>query len=136
MRLSGLMLTAALIAIAGCSSSLGITDPRVIETNLLGTWFQSPVAPEQGGTNIDLTVSDTTVTGTGHWFGEAISGGNIVVTGVIDGAQIKLDLAEDNGTTLHFTGHMLNANLLSGEFVGDGAPVAASYRRQDPPQVQ
>jgi len=136
MRLSRLMLAAALMAGAGCSSSLGITDPRVIEANLLGFWFQSPTHSHGGGTNVNHAVSDTTITGTGHWFGEAISGGNIVVTGVIDGAQIKLQLAEDNGTTLHFTGHMLSANLISGEFVSDSAPVAVNYRRSDPAQTQ
>ena len=136
MRLSRLMLVAALTASAGCSHSLGITDPRVIEANLLGFWFQSPTGSHDGGTNLNLVVSDTTITGTGHWFGEAISGGNIVVTGVVNGAQIKLQLAEDNGTTLHFTGHMLNDSLISGEFVGDGAPVAVDYRRSDPAQAE
>ncbi|MGH7646504.1 MAG: hypothetical protein ACREND_00185 [Gemmatimonadaceae bacterium] len=135
MRQFGLSLAVALLGVAGCSSSLGITSPRQIEADLVGEWFQS-AAPEGGGTNFRLGVSDTTVTGTGRWFGEAIPGGDIVVAGVINGSEIKLELAEDNGTTLHFAGHMLNDNLISGAFVGSGAPVAVEYRRQDAAQLE
>lgn len=132
MRQLGLLLSVALLGVAGCSGAGGITDPMEIEANLVGGWIQSPVQPERASTSINLLVNGATVTGAGHWFGEASNGGIINVTGAVVGAQIQLQLAEDNGTTLHFTGRMVNDNLLSGAFVGNGPTVAVSYGRQDP----
>ena len=132
MRQLGLLLSVALLGVAGCGSADGITDPREIEANLVGGWVQSPVQPERVSTSINLLVNGATVTGAGHWFGEASNGGSIDVTGAVVGALIQLQLAEDNGTTLHFTGSMVNDNLISGAFVGNGPAVAVKYSRQDP----
>lgn len=73
-------------------------------------------------------MNGTTVTGGGGWSGEAGTGGKLVVTGVIDGAQINLQLAEDNGTTLHYTGEMMTPELISGEFVDGLSHRAANYQ--------
>lgn len=52
-----------------------------------------------------------------------------MVTGAIDGAQINLQLAEDNGTTLHYTGEMMSGELISGEFVDGLSHRAANYHK-------
>lgn len=90
MRVSCLLLTPAILCGLACSSdSLGVTDQQQVEADLVGSWSQVVTAREEQQV-IELTVSDTIVTGVGHWSGEAIAGGNITVTGHITGSQVDL----------------------------------------------
>lgn len=127
MRQFRLLLTVAVLGVAGCTDSLGITSPRDIESNLGGLWIQS--TSSVGAGSIYLVVNGTTVNGVGTLTAEANRGGTVRVSGVIEGSQIKLDLAEDNGTTLHYSEQMMSNLLISGEYVGHGDPVAANYQK-------
>ena len=135
MRLSCLLLTPAILCGLACSSdSLGVTDQRQVEADLVGSWSQVVTAREEQQV-MELTVSDTIVTGVGHWSGEAITGGNITVTGHITGSQVDLVLSRDDNTILPFSGHLASKNSLVGNFIGVDHPVSAQFKRVgvDPP---
>lgn len=82
-----------------------------------------------------LSVNDTTVSGTGSWAYEAGPSGNLTVTGYINGAEIVLQIAQDDGTVYHFLATLASVNLLSGSLFTTSDPVVATFRRiqLDPP---
>ena len=130
MVLRTLILSTALLAVTACSSdNNGITDPVVIEQALVGTWLQSTIS-HGSGASFTLAVTDSLVQGSGRWFGEASPGGTLVVNGFVSGASVILDIAEDNGTTLHLTGRLLEPDVLTGALTGNGQRVTATFQRQ------
>jgi len=135
MRISGLSLAAVTFCALACSTdSLGVTDQREVEADLVGSWSQVVTAREEQQV-IDLTVNDTIVSGTGHWSGEAIAGGMITVSGHVTGSRIELILFRDDDTILPFSGHLASKNSLVGSFIGVDHPVSAQFTRVgvDPP---
>jgi hypothetical protein len=135
MRLSCLLLTPAILCGLACSSdSLGVTDQHQVEADLVGSWSQVVTAREDQQV-IELTVHDTVVSGVGHWFGEAIVGGNIIVTGHITGSQVDLVLSRDDNSSLRFSGHLASKNSLVGSSNLVDHAVPAQFKRVavDPP---
>ncbi|HEY7877722.1 MAG TPA: hypothetical protein VIC55_05835, partial [Gemmatimonadaceae bacterium] len=81
------------------------------------------------------SVRDTVVSGTGTWADEAGPSGNLTVTGFLRGSQIVLQIAQDDGETLHFNGTLTSIDVLGGSLFSTGDPVVATFERlqQDPP---
>ncbi|HSC30304.1 MAG TPA: hypothetical protein VLD17_01170 [Gemmatimonadaceae bacterium] len=130
MRPIGLLLALALIAVTACmSDNNGITDPAEIEQALVGTWLQSTIA-QGSGASFTLVVTDSLVRGSGRWFVEAGRGGTLSVNGFVSRASVVLDIAEDNGTTLHLQGRLLVPDILTGALTGNGKRVTATFQRQ------
>lgn len=128
-----------LAASAACSSKLDLTDPVVIATELRGTWSRTFDAP--GNSTVwQLSVRDSTITGSGTFAGEAGPSGTLsvagqIVTGQHSGPLVQIDFAQDNGPVGHFTGTLTGAETLYGSVwysatgLGIGDPVVATFRR-------
>lgn len=135
MRRSCLLLAPAILVALACSSSNpGITDPQQVEADLVGSWSQVVGAHEEQQV-IELTVSDTIVTGVGHYSGESIVGGSITVTGYITGSRIDLTLSRDDNSIFPFSGHLASKNSLTGNYIGVDHATPVQFKREgvDPP---
>lgn len=128
-----LMLAAAILGSVACGSSVG-PNSNVVASELPGTWSQNLDVPGSERVMM-LSVNDTTVSGTGSWADEAGPAGNLTVTGYINGAQIVLQIAQDDGIVYHFLATLTSINLLSGSLFTTSDPVGATFGRiqQDPP---
>ncbi len=127
-----LVFAAALVIAAGasaCGKSADITDPIVIARELGGTWSQVGLVPGSS-TVFTLTVSDTTITGTGTFALEAGASGPLTVSGVIAGTQVNFDIVTSLGLTEHFTGQLTATNVLTGSLRTNSDPVTATFHRQ------
>ena len=127
--MSRLRSTLAGIVVAALTTSCG-SDVASPGAQLNGQWMEVVSFPGVS-TTLQLSVADTTVTGTGNYTIEAGKPGTIVVSGVISGSQVRLDLARSDGATQHFQGSLVAPDLLSGiSFYQD--PISDSYRRVIP----
>jgi hypothetical protein len=107
----------ALVASVACSNSVDLADPNVIARELPGTW--SRIIAPGSSTVLQLSVHDSTITGTGTFAGEAGPSGTLVVTGRITttgdfGPFVNIDFAQSNGPIGHFTGRLKAADTLDG----------------------
>jgi hypothetical protein len=125
-----------LAASTACSNSVDLADPSVIAQELIGTW--SRIIAPGSSTVLQLTVHDSTITGTGTFAGEAGPSGTLVVTGRITtgdfGPFVNIDFTQSNGPIGHFTGTLTAANTLYGSVwytaTGFGSdPVPATFVR-------
>jgi hypothetical protein len=134
-----LVVALALVASAACSSSVDLTDPNVIAGELRGTWSRTFDAPGNS-TVLQLSVHDSTITGTGTFAGEVGPTGTLTVTGKIVtgqfGPSVNIDFVQSNGPVGHFTGTLRAADMLDGSVwyspttgLGVGDPIVATFRR-------
>ena len=114
---------------SACGKAADITNPNVIAHDLGGTWSQVGLVPGSS-TVFTLTVSDTTITGTGAFALEAGASGPLTVSGVIAGTQVKFDIVTRLGLTEHFTGQLTATNVLTGSLWTTSDPVSATFHRQ------
>jgi hypothetical protein len=131
----------ALVASSACTSPLDLSDPRVIAVELRGTWSRVFDAPGIS-TVLQLSVHDSTITGTGTFSAEAGPSGTLTVTGRIAtgqpaGTLVEIDFAQSDGFVGHFTGTLLSADSLYGSVWYTSAnltadPVPATFRRTFP----
>jgi hypothetical protein len=136
MRLSvrSILALPLLAALAACfSDSPGsLTDPHVIASDLRGTWSE-PFSFPGISTVFQLSVADTMVSGTGSYSIEAGRSGTLTVTGVISGADVKLDILRDNGDLAHFVGRLTAPTVLDGYITDPSAlqndPAPMEFRR-------
>ena len=132
-----LIIALALVSVA-CSSSLDLTDPRVIALELRGTWSRTFDAPGNS-TVFHLSVRDSTITGDGTFSDEVGPSGTLSVTGQIATGQpagtiVKIDFAQSDGFVGHFTGTLDGTDSLDGIVWYTSAtitadPVTATFRR-------
>ena len=114
-------------AVAACSSTL---DPAT----LAGTWSRLEQIPENSS-DMTLTTSGSSISGSGNWCGEALGCGTLSVTGSVMGGAIHLDIAYSNGRIEHFDGRIKAFTTLDGSVVGEAPgqppqlPYAATFRR-------
>ena len=91
-----LAIALSLVATVACSNSVDLADPNVIARELPGTW--SRIIAPGSSTVLQLTVHDSTITGTGTFAGEAGPSGTLVVTGRITtgdfGPFVTIDFAQ------------------------------------------
>lgn len=133
MHMRRLMLAVGLVAVAACSSS-DITNPNTIAADLRGMWTETGLVV--GSSRIFLLqVTGTTVTGEGSYSGEAGPVGSLTVTGSITGMLITLDIAQDNGVTVHVKARLASPRTLSGSQFIAGDSTAAMFQKlqSDPP---
>jgi hypothetical protein len=133
-----LVMALALVASTACSNSVDLSDPKVIAVELRGTWSRVFDAPGNS-TVLQLSVSASTITGTGTFAGEAGPSGTLTVTGQIAtgqpaGTLVEIDFAQSDGFVGHFTGTLDAADSLSGSVWYSSAtltadPVTATFRR-------
>jgi hypothetical protein len=122
----------SMLAACGSASSGALTDPRVIASDLRGTWSDTVSYPGIS-TILHLTVTDTIVSGSGTYTIEAGRPGTLTVAGVISGSQVKLDLQRDYGLLAHFTGSLSAPDLLGGHVTYESSlqsdPAPMGFRR-------
>jgi hypothetical protein len=129
MRCVKSVLLLALFAI-GCSDPVG---PR----NIVGKWDEDFSVPGNIF-EMDLTLTGSTISGSGDWCGEAGPCGIVTVTGTIVGNAVQLDLTSTPQfpipspmSTQHFDGRLTSPNSLRGS-ISAGTPVFTqnvSYHR-------
>src|ERR1700681_2919348 len=112
-----LLVAALTLAVStACSNSVDLADPKVIAQELPGTW--SRIIAPGSSTVLQLTVHDSTITGTGTFAGEAGPSGTLSVTGKITtdnfGPIVNIDFVQSNGPIGHFTGRLKAADTLDG----------------------
>jgi hypothetical protein len=127
----------SLVASVACSNSVDLADPNVIAQELRGTW--SRIIGPGSSTVLQLTVQDSTISGSGTFAGEAGPSGTLVVTGQITtidfGPFVNIDFTQSNGPIGHFTGRLTAANTLDGSVwytttgLGTGDPVPGTFVR-------
>ena len=132
-----LVVALTLAASTACSNSVDLADPNVIAQELPGTW--SRIIAPGSSTVLQLTVHDSTITGTGTFADEAGLSGTLVVTGRITtgdfGPFVNIDFTQSNGPIGHFTGGLTAANTLYGSVwytatgFGTGDPVPGTFVR-------
>ena len=132
-----LVVALTLAASAACSNSVDLTDPNVIAQELPGTW--SRIIAPGSSTVLQLTVHDSTITGTGTFAGEAGPSGTLSVTGKFAtgdfGPFVNIDFAQDNGPVGHFAGRLTAIDTLDGSVwytatgFGNSDPVPATFTR-------
>ena len=135
-----LVVVLTLAASTACSNSVDLADPNVIANELPGTW--SRIIAPGGSTVLQLTVHDSTITGTGTFAGEAGPSGTLSVSGTIAtgnfGPLVKIDSAQDNGPVGHFAGRLTTADTLDGSVwytatgFGNSDPIPATFTRTSP----
>jgi hypothetical protein len=129
MRLATSVLFLALAAV-GCSDSLG---PGTID----GMW--SHVSVPGSSLNMIVTVTGSSVSGTGTWFGEALGSGTTSVTGTVTGNKVHLVTTFDTGMIETFDGAFTSVNSLEGSAIDHTPggppqlPFAQSYHRTSDP---
>ena len=129
--------TLYIVLLAACSSD-GVTTPTPATLN--GTWHHVRAQNEPPGffRQFTLTVSGTTLTGSGTWSGEAGPQGTLTVTGSINGDSIHLDLlftvtipTPGQGFVQHFDGRLSSPTDLIGTITAEGTPAAAEHFTRD-----
>lgn len=148
-----LVAAVALVVSAACSNTVDLSDPRVVATELRGTWSQSFTVPGVS-TVLHLSVSGTTITGTGTFAEEAGPSGTLSITGAITDAPtpglsiaganatqqagppfVTLFLSRSDGLLGHFSGALSSINSLTGSLLYTSAtltavdPILAEFRR-------
>ena len=116
---------------SGCSDALSPEE-------ITGRWAQDLSAVESSW-EIDLTVRDAGIVGTGSWYGEACCSGTLAVAGTISGRAVHLDITSTgqfaNGiqtSVSHFDGKLISPRLLEGTVTYDTPgqlPQAVVYHR-------
>jgi hypothetical protein len=112
---------AAAMLLAGCQS-----DPTGMTTSLDGQWVRT------AGSQLTFQLSDNgkTASGMGIYMIDATKSGTFLVSGIVDGNNVKLDLAFDNKTVAHFTGTRTHTDILDGTLTYDGSqPAIASFQK-------
>jgi hypothetical protein len=137
-NLRQLAVALVLVASTACSNSVDLADPNVIAQELRGTWSRTLDAPGNS-TVLQLSVHDSTITGTGTFAGEAGPSGTLAVTGQITtgdfGPHVNIDFVQSNGPIGHFTGTLNAVDTLDGSVwyttavLSVGDPVPASFVR-------
>jgi hypothetical protein len=130
-RRSAFLLATSLLA---CSDS---TAPSASTLN--GTWSRLGEVPGSSE-RWTLTVTGSSIAGTGTWSGEACCGGTLTVTGTIDGDAIHVDVTlvavASFGSVRpdvheHFDGTLAGADTLVGTGTVDNqSPFAERFARQ------
>ena len=108
------------LVLAGCSDSFA---PAFIA----GKWDEDFTVPGSG-LEMDLTLSGSTVSGSGNWCAEAGPCGIVIVAGTVNGGAVELDLTYIPQlptplpqSTRHFSGRLASLNSLQGS-VSLGTP--------------
>jgi hypothetical protein len=131
-----LLLVAALALAAGvssCGEDAGLTDLRGVAAALTGVWSQKGEVPGSSF-QFRLSVTDTTISGSGSFAIEAGVSGTMTVSGVISGSLIELVFHNTLGAEQHFNGSLVAADVLEGAFwqtmTGIAVdPIVVSYQR-------
>ncbi len=118
----------ALAASSACASRLDLTDPSVIAAELRGTWSETFTFPG-ASTVFQLSVGETTFSGTGTFAVEAGPSGTLSVAGQIVGSLVKIDFARSDGLVGHFQGTLRGGDLLTGSLSYTSGPMSAEFRR-------
>jgi hypothetical protein len=132
----------ALVLGAACSNAVDLTNPSVIAAELPGTWSETFPIPGSS-TVLLLSVSGSTITGTGTYVIEAGASGTLSVTGTIAAQQsgppvVHLDFPLSDGMTGHFNGTLRSIGSLEGSLfyttaiISAGDPIEAEFRRTFP----
>ena len=126
-----------IVLLAACSSD-AVTRPT--PAVLDGSWHHVRAADEPPGffRQFTLTVSGTTLSGTGTWQGEAGPQGTMTVTGSIDGVDIHLDLVftvtipnPAQGYVQHFDGRLTTPTDMIGTVTTNGQSPATEHFVRD-----
>src|SRR5450759_2426363 len=111
--------------VIGCSGTVG---PR----NIVGKWDEDFSVPGNIF-EMDLTLTGSTISGSGDWCGEAGPCGIVTVTCSIVGSAVQRDLTSPPQfpipgpmSTQHFDGRLTSPNSLRGS-ISAGTPVSVSY---------
>jgi hypothetical protein len=104
----------ALTAAQSCGSNSEPTGP-LGTTDLAGTWAEQIGVPGASYV-ISLTVSDTSVTGTGTFSIEAGANGTMTVSGVVHDSTSQLLIVTSIGQRQHFNGMLMDRDTMSGSF--------------------
>ena len=136
-NLRQLVVVLALAASTACSNSVDLADPKVIAEELQGTW--SRIIAPGSSTVLQLSVHDSTITGSGTFTSEAGPSGTLSVTGQITtgnfGPFVNIDYVQSNGPIGHFAGRLTAADVLDGSVwytatgFGTNDPVPATFAR-------
>lgn len=119
---------------SACSRHDAVTGPLTLAEQIRGSWSESKLYPGIS-TVLELSVADTTITGTGTYTVEAGRPGTIVVTGTITaGKTVDLDLVRTDGWIGHFRGTLTSHDSLTGYSWGRSSfgiadPAPDSYHR-------
>jgi hypothetical protein len=134
MRRIGLFI---LVLLAACSSD-EVTRPT--PTVLDGSWHHVRAADEPPGffRQFTLTLSGTTLSGSGTWTGEAGPQGTVAVTGTVSGSDIHLDLVftvtvptPGLAYVQHFDGRLSSPTDMIGTVTTNGlSPVSEHYMKE------
>jgi hypothetical protein len=126
-RLLLVVLATCLAAVAACGNDIFTAPPSA----LAGTWFAPNEVP--GSSQVwTLTVTGSSVTGTGTWSAEACCGGTITMTGIVVNRVIHMDVIVS--TTMptqrpavhqRFDGSLTSADVLQGAVTFDDASTAS-----------
>jgi hypothetical protein len=124
-----------IVLLAACSNDAASRPtPAVLD----GSWHHMRAADEPPGflRQFTLTLSGTTLSGTGTWQGEAGPQGTLSVTGTVNGDDIQLDLAftvtlpqPSQGFVQHFDGRLSTATDMVGTITTNGQSVAEHFSR-------
>lgn len=122
-----LITAVTVFALSACGAA-NTTGPQKLGQELVGTWSENTSVP---GAYLIFTavVSDTTVTGAGTYSVEGGTAGNLALTGVINGSEIQLQLAQDNGITYHLNARLTSRNELEGGLFTTSDPVPVTFAR-------
>ena len=122
------LITAVTVIGLGACGAASPTGPQKLGQELVGTWSENTSVP--GAFLIfSAVVSDTTVTGAGTYSVEGGTAGNLALTGVINGSEIQLQLAQDNGITYHLNARLTSPNELEGGLFTTSDPVPVTFAR-------
>ncbi len=131
MRFPFLLLPIALLSVAACSGSLArLAGPT---GRLQGTWQTWPLVPSGSGVDMSLATTGSNVVGTGRASALQYDLGPLTITGQqeVDGAFRLTVRYDESGATATYSGRIVGANELDGEWAGAGhASYALTFKRQ------
>ena len=126
------LIVAAVFTVA-CSDATSV--PPFPDT-LNGTWTALDQVPGSSA-QWNLTVSDTIITGTGTWSGEACCGGTLALNGYTskDSVHVNITFTITNGVSRppfheHFDGVLQSTTLLVGQISLEGGPPGPTRLRK------
>jgi len=110
-------LVIAAAAMLGCAGSgpTDLTAEQRLEQQLPGRWAEV-VPPMSGQIVMDLSVTDSVISGTGQYTVEAGRSGTLVVTGKIRGANADMSLTFDDNSVYDFNATIDLSHRLTGAY--------------------
>ncbi len=107
-------------------------SPSGPDASLVGDWWTGPL-PSGGGISLSLTTSGAAVTGNGQSREAGPNGAThlIIVAGSYSGRDFVLTCTFDSGSTATYSGQVVDANTLAGQWSAPGQPTGSLtlYRR-------